>query len=135
IYLDDNQEWQAKSVGVVGNPEDIPLPVDISISADDSELFVNSFLDGKTRVFDVTDPFKPGQIYEKKMGHQVNMVSSSWDGKRKYYTTSLLSNWDKKGESRDAFFAAYDWDGKELKEQFRIDFIEKKLGQPHQMRF
>jgi len=136
VYLDEDKEWQAKDVGDIGNPADIPLPVDISISADDKELFVNTFIDGKTRVFDISDPFAPKQKYEKLIGHQVNMVSSSWDGKRKYFTTSLLSNWDKKGDKRDAFFAAYDWDGKELKEIFpRIDFVEQKLGQPHQMRF
>ena len=34
------------------------------------------------------------QVYEHKIGPQVNMVSQSWDGKRLYFTTSLLANWD-----------------------------------------
>jgi len=50
------------------------LPVDISLSADDKTLFVCGFMDGKCRVFDVSDPHKPKQIYEKKIGQQVNMV-------------------------------------------------------------
>ena len=120
---------------IIGNPADIPLPVDISIMADDSALWVNTFMDGKTRLFDLSDPMKPQQIYEKQIGSQVNMVSQSWDGKRAYYTTSLLANWDKKGEDNQQFFKAYAWDGKELVEQFAIDFIASKLGRPHQMRF
>jgi selenium-binding protein 1 len=63
------------------------------------------------------------------------MVSSSWDGKRLYYTSSLLANWDKKGDDNEQFFKAYSWDGKELKQQFAIDFSKEKLGRPHQMRF
>ena len=54
-------------------------------------LFVDCFGDGKCRVFDVSDPQKPKQIYEKQIGKQVNMVSQSWDGKRLYFTSSLLA--------------------------------------------
>jgi selenium-binding protein 1 len=92
-------------------------------------------MDGKTRLFDLSDPMKPKQIYEKQIGSQVNMVSQSWDGKRAYYTSSLLANWDKKGEDNQQYFKAYHWDGKELVEQFAIDFTAAKLGRPHQMRF
>ena len=49
-------------------------------------------MDGTTRVYDVSDPHKPKQIYEKKIGKQLNMVSQSWDGKRLYYPSSVLSN-------------------------------------------
>ena len=58
------------------------LPVDISLSADDKTLFVSCFVDGKVRVFDVSDPHQPKQIYERQIGKQVNMVSQSWDGTR-----------------------------------------------------
>jgi selenium-binding protein 1 len=61
------------------------------------------------------------------------MVSSSWDGKRLYYTSSLLANWDKKGADNEQFLKAYNWDGKHLKEQFGIDFTKEKLGRAHQM--
>ncbi len=103
IYEDKSGEWQASDVADIGDPSRIPLPVDISISNDDSRLWVNTFLDGKTHLFDISDPHHPRQIFEEKIGEQVNMVSSSWDGKRLYYTTSLLGNWDKKGKNNDQF--------------------------------
>ena len=135
IYEDDNGEWQAEAVADVGDPAAIPLPVDISISSDDSKLWVNTFMDGKTRLFDMSDPHNPKQVYEKQIGKQVNMVSSSWDGKRLYYTSSLLANWDKKGDDNEQYFKAYNWEGEELVEQFNIDFNAEKLGRAHQMRF
>ena len=39
------------------------------------------------------------------------MVSQSWDGKRFYYTSSLLANWDKAGADNEQFLKAYTWDG------------------------
>ena len=53
----------------------IPLPVDISITADGKGLWVNTFMDGKTRYFDLTNPEAPKQTYEKVTGKQVNMIS------------------------------------------------------------
>jgi len=126
-------DWKATNVADIGNPADIPLPVDISISSDDSLLWVNTFLDGKTRGFDITDPHHPKQIYEKKVGYQVNSVSSSWDGKRLYYTSSLLTKWDSKARDNEQFLRLYHWNGKELAEQFNIDFYAEKLGRAHQM--
>lgn len=134
-YEDEAGEWQAKAVADIGDPSKIPLPVDISIQSDDKVLWVNTFMDGKTRAFDVSDPHNPRQVYEKQIGSQVNMVSSSWDGKRLYYTSSLLANWDKKGDANDQYFKLYHWDGKELTEQFSIDFLAERLGRAHQMRF
>jgi selenium-binding protein 1 len=135
IYEDAQGQWQSKEVADIGDPSKIPLPVDISIQSDDKLLWVNTFMDGKTRGFDISDPFNPKQIYEKKIGAQVNMVSSSWDGKRLYYTSSLLANWDKKGQDNEQFLKLYHWDGSALKQQFAIDFMQEKLGRPHQMRF
>ncbi len=135
IYEDENGEWQAKAVADIGDPSKIPLPVDISLSADDSLLFVDSFMDGTVRVFDVSDPHSPKQIYEKVIGRQLNMVSQSWDGKRVYFTSSLLANWDKKGEDNEQFLKAYDWDGKSLTHRFTVDFTAEALGRPHIMRF
>jgi selenium-binding protein 1 len=138
IYEDAAGEWQAQAVADIGNAAEIPLPVDISISADDSLLWVDTWNDGKARLFDISDPFKPVQIQETKVGAQVNMTSQSWDGKRVYFTSSLLANWDKveapEGEDLQ-YFKAYHWDGKELKHQFSIDFVAENLGLPHQMRF
>jgi selenium-binding protein 1 len=135
IYEDESGEWQAKEVADVGDPAKVPLPVDISISADDSRLWVDTFMDGKTRVFDISDPHEPVQILEQVIGKQINMVSQSWDGRRVYFTSSLLANWDKKGEENEQYFKAYRWDGKTLAPTFAIDFIAEKLGRPHQMRF
>ena len=135
IYEDDKGEWQSRAVADIGDPAKIPLPVDISIASDDSGLWVNTFMDGKTRFFDMSDPFHPKQTYERQIGKQVNMASSSWDGSRVYYTSSLLANWDKKGEDNDQFFKSYRWDGTKLTEAFSIDFNKEKLGRPHQMRF
>jgi selenium-binding protein 1 len=135
VYADDKGEWQAKEVAPISDIKGGVLPVDISLSADDKTLFVSCFGDGKCRVFDVSDPHHPRQIYEKQIGKQVNMVSQSWDGKRVYFTSSLLANWDKKGADNDQFLRAYSWDGKELKPQFDLDFTALKLGRAHHMLF
>ena len=138
IYEDENEEWQAKSVAKIGDASKIPLPVDISIAADDSLLWVNTWNDGSTRVFDLSDPFAPKETYTKQIGEQVNMLSQSWDGKRVYYTSSLLANWDKKEAPNGGdlqYFKAFDWTGGELEEKFAIDFLAENLGFPHQMRF
>lgn len=135
VYEDEGGDWKAKEVAEIGDPSKLPLPVDISLSADDKTLFVDTFMDGTTRVFDVSDPHKPKQIQEKKIGAQLNMVSQSWDGKRLYYTSSLLANWDKTGPDNEQFLKAYAWDGKELTSRFEIDFTAEKLGRPHMMAF
>jgi len=137
IYLDDAGAWQAKAVADIGDASKIPLPVDISISADDKLLWVNTWNDGTTRLFDVSDPHAPREIFTQKIGDQVNMLSQSWDGKRIYYSSSLLGNWDKKeGKAGDVqYLKAYTWDGEELTQKFAIDFLAAKLGRPHQMRF
>ncbi len=135
IHLDEQGKWQAKPVADIGDPKKIPLPVDISIESDDQKLWVTTFMDGMARLFDISDPFHPKQIYEKKIGSQVNMVSQSWDGKRVYFSSSLLSKWDKKGKDNEQYVKAYRWDGKKLTPLFAIDFLGEKLGRPHQMRF
>ncbi len=138
IYEDQKGQWQARAVADIGDAKKTPLPVDISISADDALLWVNTWNDGMTRAFDIKDPFHPKQIFSEKIGAQVNMLSESWDGKRVYYTSSLLANWDKTeaapGEDLQ-YFKAYTWDGKKLSHKFTIDFFKEKLGRPHQMNF
>ncbi len=135
VKQDAAGQWQAKDVATIGDPAKIPLPVDISITADGKGLWVNTFMDGTTRYFDLSNPEAPKQTYEKVTGKQVNMVSQSWDGKRVYITTSLLANWDKKGADNDQFLKGFDWDGKELKQVFEIDFNQLKLGRAHHMKF
>jgi len=134
VKQDANGEWQAKEVGTISDPSKIPLPVDISISASGKGLWVNTFMDGKTRYFDLSNPEQPKQTYEKVTGKQVNMVSQSWDGKRVYITSSLLANWDKKGADGEQFLRAFNWDGKDLRPAFEVDFYKEKLGRAHHMK-
>ena len=137
IYEDDNLEWQVKKVANIGDASKIPLPVDISIAADDNFLWVNTWNDGMTRLYDISDPHAPTQVFAERIGEQVNMVSQSWDGERVYYTSSLLANWDKQAPAENdlQYFKLYSFDGNKLEHQFTIDFVAEKLGLPHQMRF
>ncbi len=135
IKQDASGVWQAKEVGTIGDPAKIPLPVDISISANGKGLWVNTFMDGMTHYFDLSNPEQPKEIYAKHTGKQVNMVSQSWDGKRVYIASSLLSKWDKKGEDNEQFLRAFNWDGKELAPAFEVDFTKEQLGRPHHMKF
>jgi selenium-binding protein 1 len=135
VKQDAAGEWGAKEVGTIGDPAKIPLPVDISITRDGAGLWVNTFMDGKTRYFDLSNPEQPKQVYEKVTGKQVNMISQSWDGKRVYIASSLLANWDKTGDDNEQFVRAFKWDGKELTPAFEVDFIKEKLGRAHHMKF
>jgi selenium-binding protein 1 len=138
LWLVEQQEdgrFKASAVADIGDPSKTPLPVDISISADDRFLFVDTFMDGTCRVFDISNPHAPKVVHEQKIGAQLNMVSQTWDGKRVYFTSSLLANWDKKGDENEQFLKAYSWDGKQLTKLFDIDFTKEKLGRPHIMHF
>lgn len=126
--------WQAKAVANIGDPASTPLPVDMSITADSRGVCVNTFMDGTTRYFDLSNPEAPKQTYAKKTGSQVNMVSQSWDGKRVYVSSSLLAKWDKTGPDDEQFVKLYGWDGKELTELFVVDFYKNKLGRAHHMK-
>jgi selenium-binding protein 1 len=134
VKADAQGQWQAKEVGTIGDPSKIPLPVDISISADGKGLWVNTFMDGTTRYFDLSNPEAPKQTFAKQTGKQVNMVSQSWDGKRVYITSSLLANWDKGGADNEQFLRGFAWDGKELAQKFEVDFAREKLGRAHHMK-
>jgi selenium-binding protein 1 len=134
IKQDAQGEWQSTAVAKIGDPAKLPLPVDISIAADGKSLWVNTFMDGKTRLFDLSNPQAPRQVYEKVTGKQVNMISQSWDGKRIYVSSSLLAHWDKKGADNEQFLKLFWWDGKQLHEQWKIDFYKEKLGRAHHMK-
>ena len=110
----------------------------MSITADDQLLWVNTWNDGTTRLFDISNPHEPKEIYtEQDRRPGQHGLSQSWDGKRVYYTSSLLANWDKtEGPDGDVqYFKAFTFDGKKLTPTFAIDFTAEKLGSPHQMRF
>ena len=135
VKRDAGGAWVAKDVAAIGDPAKTPLPVDISITADAKGLWVNTFMDGTTHYFDLTDPEHPRQTYSKHTGSQVNMVSQSWDGRRVYITSSLLSKWDKQGKDNEQFLRAFQWDGHDLTPAFEIDFSKEQLGRPHHMKF
>jgi methanethiol oxidase len=122
VKQDAKGEWIAKEVGTIGEPSKIPLPVDISITRDGKGLWVNTFMDGKTRYFDLSNPEAPKQTYEKVTG------------KRVYITSSLLANWDKGGADNEQFLRGFAWDGKELAQKFEVDFTKEKLGRAHHMK-
>jgi methanethiol oxidase len=134
LVKEDKGEWQAKEVATIGDPAKIPLPVDISITRDGKGLWVNTFMDGTTHYFDLSNPGAPKETYTKVTGKQVNMISQSWDGKRVYITSSLLANWDKGGADNEQFLRAFTWDGKELKPAFEVDFTKEQLGRAHHMK-
>jgi methanethiol oxidase len=135
VEADKDGAFKATAVADIGDPEKTLLPVDISLSADDRFLFVATFMDGKVRVYDVSDPHKPKVVHEQVIGRQVNMISQTWDGERVYFTSSLLANWDKAGEDNEQFLKSYHWDGKALSPRFAVDFNKEKLGRPHHMHF
>ena len=136
VYEDDKGEWQAKEVATIGDAKGGVLPVDISLSADDQTLFVDCFGDGKCRVFDVSNPHQPKQIYEKQIGKQLNMVSQSWDGKRLYFSSSLLARWDKEGDDNEQFLRAYDVgrQGTEAEVRSRFHRAQTRPPAPHALR-
>jgi len=135
VFRQADGTFEAVELADVGDPSQVPLPVDISLSADDRYLFVDSFMDGTVRVFDVSEPREPKLILEQRIGSQLNMVSQTWDGKRVYFTSSLLANWDKTGEQDEQFLKAFSWDGDDLEPLFELDFKARGLGRPHIMRF
>jgi 56kDa selenium binding protein (SBP56). len=117
-YEDKNGEWQAKEVATIGGEGGV-LPADISLSADDTTLFVDCFADGKCRVFDVSNPQQPKQIYEKQIGKQLNMVSQSWDGKAALLQQFAARALGQEGRTTSSSSRAYGWDGKELTRSLR----------------
>jgi selenium-binding protein 1 len=135
VKQDAKGMWTAKDVATIGDPAKIPLPVDMSITADGKGLWVNTFMDGMTHYFDLSNPEAPKETYSKHTGSQVNMVSQSWDGKRVYITSSLLAHWDKKGADNEQKLRAFNWDGHALTPAFEVDFTQQKLGRPHHMKF
>src|SRR5262245_64415700 len=122
--------FAAKAVADIGDPTKTPLPVDLSLSADDRWLFVTTFMDGTLHIFDVSDPEKPKEVAAEPVGKQANMVSETWDGERVYVTSSLLANWDKKGADGEQVLKAYRWVGTQLRALFAGDSTAAQLGRP-----
>lgn len=126
IYRKEDGTWATKNIADTGEN----IPVDLSLAPDDSKVYVNSFLDGTLRVYDVSNPFEGKLIEQVKLGEMANMVSESWDGARVYATNSLLSQWDKRS---DYWLKAYAWENGKLVPKFTTDF--NAVGRPHIMNF
>jgi selenium-binding protein 1 len=94
-------------------------------------VYVNTFGDGSMRIYDVTNPLEGKLLQTIKLGEQANMVSTSWDGKRVYATTSLLSKWDKPDAKH--WLKAFAWEGETLVPKFSVDFAS--VGRAHIMNF
>ena len=130
VKRQDDGTFAAKEVADVGEI----LPVDLSLSADDKRLFLAGFMTGELKNYDMSDPEKPRLVESIVLGPQANMVSQSWDGKRVYVTSSLLSKWDKPDAGWWMKKLNLGPDGKLVEEKaFEVDF--SKLGRPHQMNF
>ncbi|WP_433540060.1 selenium-binding protein SBP56-related protein [Streptosporangium sandarakinum] len=88
-----------------------PLATDISLSLDDRFLLVSCWGTGELRAYDVSDPFAPRQTGSVRLGgiarraahpaapgRSLNggpqMVETSRDGRRVYFTNSLYRSWD-----------------------------------------
>lgn len=86
-----------------------PLVTDIDLSMDDRYLYVSCWGTGELRQYDVRDPMKPELAGSVRIGGIARrtrhpngqefaggpqMVETSRDGKRVYFTNSLYSTWD-----------------------------------------
>jgi methanethiol oxidase len=128
VHQKPDGTFEAKTIADIGEGT---LPVDISIAPDDSKVYVNTFGDGSMRIYDVTNPLEGKLLQTIKLGEQANMVSTSWDGKRVYATTSLLSKWDKPDASH--WLKGFAWEGDTLAPKFSVDFAS--VGRAHIMNF
>ena len=111
-------KWEWEKIIDVGNepqPEwPIPIPGVMSailVSMDDKYLYLNNWLHGDMRQYDISDPHKPkltGQVWMGGLLGKAPVVNGvkiaggpqryqlSLDGKRMNVTTSLFSTWDNK---------------------------------------
>jgi len=88
--------WEAKDVAAIGDPAKIPLPVEFRSRPMRRGLWVNTFMDGTTHYFDLTDPEHPRQTYAKHTGSQVNMVSQKLGRAPRLPHLELLSKWTRR---------------------------------------
>ena len=115
IDFEIETEWTEKVIDVDNEPHpEWPIPVPgvmsaILVSMDDRYLYLNNWLHGDIRQYDISDPHNPqltGQVWMGGLlnraptvnGHRITggpqMIQLSLDGKRLYVTTSLFSTWD-----------------------------------------
>src|SRR5206468_11538373 len=67
VEQQDDGAFKATAVADIADPKQTPLPVDVSLSADDRFLFVDTFMDGSCRVYDVSDPHHPRLVHTQRI--------------------------------------------------------------------
>ena len=79
VFRKEDGTFEAEKVADIGTREEQPLlAVDISISSDDKFLFVDTFMDGKVRVYDIENPHAP------KVNEEVRRRSTRYHHTRRY---------------------------------------------------
>ena len=134
VKQDAGGQWQAKEVGTIGDPAKVPLPVDISITADGKGLWVNTFSDGMTRYFDLTNPEQPKETYARPTGRQVNMVSAElgWQAGLRHVEPARTLGQGRRGQRAVPAGVSLGWQG--VAAGLRSRFHEGEAGPcpPHE---
>ena len=149
-------EWE-KIIDVENEPHpDWPIPVPgvmsaILVSMDDKYLYINNWLHGDMRQYDISNPHKPkltGQVWMGgllgkapevngvKIAGGPQMYQLSLDGKRMYVTTSLFSTWDnqfypeirKQGGAMIMIDCDVENGGMKINKDFIVDFGKEPNG-------
>ncbi|NDH25912.1 MAG: hypothetical protein EBY35_06800 [Rhodobacteraceae bacterium] len=149
-------EWE-KIIDVENEPHpEWPIPVPgvmsaILVSMDDKYLYLNNWLHGDMRQYDISDPHNPvltGQVWMGgllgkapevngvKVAGGPQMYQLSLDGKRLYVTTSLFSTWDNQFypeiRTQGGVMLMIDCDvengGMKINEDFVVDFGQEPNG-------
>jgi selenium-binding protein 1 len=130
-----------------------PLLTDINLSIDDKFLYASCWGTGEMRQYDVSDPFHPkltGSVHiggiVRRAPHPAKpdvplnggpqMVETSRDGRRVYFTNSLYRSWDEQfyPDGIKGWLVKLDVDangGVQLDSNLLVDFGERR---PHQVR-
>jgi selenium-binding protein 1 len=88
------------------DPAEDPLPVDIQHPRRRQGLWVNTFMDGKTRYFDLATRGAEADL-QRVTGKQVNMISRAGTASACTSLSSLLANWDKGGADNEQFIRGF----------------------------
>jgi selenium-binding protein 1 len=101
-FEDKKGKWQATEVASIGGEGGV-LPVDISLSADDRTLFVDCFGAANAVCMTSESTQAPPDSREANRTAAQHGLAKSWDGKRLYFSSSLLAHWDKGGDDNEQF--------------------------------
>ncbi|WP_395161389.1 selenium-binding protein SBP56-related protein, partial [Ilumatobacter sp.] len=167
FWKGDDGVWQWEKIVDVENqlhPDwPIPLPGVMSallVSMDDKYVYINNWLHGDMRQYDITDPHNPkltGQVWMGgllgkapevngvKIAGGPQMFQLSLDGTRMYVTTSLFSTWDNQFypeiRTQGGQMMMIDCDpvngGMKINKDFMVDFGQEPNGpsRAHETRY